>query len=78
MKITTSFESQNCNLVHLFLVEFRYIFSFLEDTFITSYICYLASTNHAQNIKKIKIKNPIKQKIIKREMICLEHFYNKS
>ena len=66
MKTTTSFESQNCNLVHLFLVEFRYIFSFLEDNFSTSYICYLASTNHAQNIKiKIKIKNPIKQKIIK-------------
>ena len=33
MKITTSFMGQNCNLVHLFLVEFTYIFSFLEDNF---------------------------------------------
>ena len=62
MKTATSFEGQNCNLIYLFLIEIRYIFSFLEDTFNTSYIYHLGSTYRA---RKIKNKNLTKQKIIK-------------
>ena len=51
MKTITSFEGQNCNLAYLFLVEIMYVFSFLEDTFNTSYIYHLGSTYCAQKIK---------------------------